>query len=231
MRIRFFVVMLGVVMLPACSGTVYNTKALQGHNRFGVVSVTGTSSGFGFSSAEETKLLTTASHIIMNELRTSKRFQIVSPELVKRDRNYVAIKGESTDGLLTLKVADGYKKFDPSEQEQVLTGLRKDLKLTGVIYVTLGFSKTSSGVSLSGLIPVPIPVSAGKVRGEVNETIVAYDANNQVIWSDTVKATTRGSVTSVMGLSNIQSLHPQLLDAVRDATQTALKNLEESLKN
>jgi hypothetical protein len=224
---RLFIAALGLLLLSGCAGSL-DVKAMQRHNRFAVVSITGVSSGFGFMQAEDTKLVTTAGALVVRELQTSKRFDVVNPEAVKRDRNYAAIKGDEPS-FLTLQVATGYKKFDISDEEAHIAALRKDLRLTGVIIVSVGFTKKSSGVSVSGLLPIPIPVSAGSVRGEANLTIIAYDSKNNVIWSDSVRALTKDSVGSVMGISHLQTLHPQLLDAARDAAEQALKNLNEKM--
>jgi len=147
---------------------------------------------------------------------------------VKASRSYALIKGESTDGMYTLKVAQGYKKFDPKNEADTLKKLMGELKLTGVIQVVAAYTKKESSAFVSGLLRLP-GISGGVANGHINYTIVAYNNKNEIIWQDTVEATTNESTVMVMGIANVAKLYPQLADITQEASRLVLKNLDEKV--
>jgi len=222
-------VVTALLLIAGCASQVYNTSSLSQPNRFAIVSVTGMTSGLGLSQAEDTELVTATAGAIYKELRQSDRFKLASPATVKRSHGYRLIQSESTDGIYTLKVAEGYKKFDATKEGDALKKLMAELKLTGVIQVQVVYGKQEKSAWMSGVLPLPVPVSGGLVKGQVSYTITAYNAADEVIWRDTVTAATHDSVISVMGISNVGKLYPELLDVAQEATRTALKDLDEKL--
>lgn len=218
------------VILSGCTSKVVKTESLHQQNRYAIVSVTGISSGFGLSEDEEEKLITSVEKVVAKELKAAKGFKLVQSSKVLRNRHYKAIKGESTEGLMTMKAAKGYKKFDIENETKNLAKLRKDLKLSGVIQVASTFTKKSGGMWISGILPIPLPISTGSTSGEVMLTVVAYDSNNEVVWQDTITTETKDSVGTVMGIGNLSSLHPQLIDAAQVAANTAVRDLNTELK-
>lgn len=221
---------ISLLVMTGCASKVYNANAFKEPNRFAVVSVTGLTSGFGMSEKEEVDLISSVEKVVAKELKASKGFQLIPSSKVLANRHYKALKGESTDGLMTMKAAKGFKKFDILEQQEAMAKLRKDLKLTGVIQVGASFVKKDGGMWLSGILPIPIPVSAGSTHGEVTFSVVAYDSKNEVVWQDTIVTETEDSVGTVMGVGNLSSLYPQLIDAAQVAANTAVKDLNAQVK-
>lgn len=126
-----------VLLLPGCATHVYNTEALsKPNNRFAIVSFGGLTSGLGMSEAEDLKMITDLDAVVYKELSQSKHFSLVSPVRVKKSRSYALIAGEPTDGMYTIKVAEGYKKFDPKKQADQVKKLMDELKVSGVILVS-----------------------------------------------------------------------------------------------
>lgn len=221
--------LIALLAITGCAPKVYNADAFNRPNTFAIVSVNGITSGFGFSTAEEQKIASNFERIIYKELKNTKRFKLASSNKVKKSRAYRQIRGESTDGLLSMKTAKGYKKFDPKNEITALKKLNKELRLTGNIFITLSVSKEDSGLTLSGLLPIPIPVSAGKTHAKVLISIVTMDYKGNVIWQDMIEKSTEDGVVHVMGISNFNKLYTQILDVAKFASHELVKNLDANL--
>lgn len=218
-----------VTLMSGCATQVHNKDALsQPNNRFAIVSFGGLTSGLGMSEAEDLKMITGLDDVVYKELNQSKRFKLVPTATVKASRSYALIKGESTDGMYTVKVAPGYKKFDPKKENEALNKLMTELKLTGVMQVTAYYGKKEKSAFVSGLLPIP-GISGGVANGHVTYTVVAYNNKNEIIWQDSVEATTQNSTLVVMGIANVGKLYPQLVDITQEASRMALKNLDDKV--
>ena len=216
-------------LLQGCASQVYNKDALsQPNNRFAIVSFGGFTTGLGMDQEADAKLISGLDDIVYQELSRSKHFTLVRPNAVKASRSYALIKGESTDGMYTMKVAKGYKKFDPKKEPEAIGRLMDELKLSGVIQVQAVYAKKEKSVFVSGLLKLP-GISGGVANGQVNYSVVAYDKKGDVIWQDTVEAVTNDSTILVMGIANVAKLYPQLVDITQEASRVALKNLDEKL--
>lgn len=230
-RLKFWVAtaLLAVAFLPGCATQVYDKESLfKPNNRFAIVSFAGRTNGLGMSQAEDEKMITDLDEVVYKELNQSRYFKLVPPSTVKASRIYAAIPSESTDGIYTLKVAHGYKKFDPKKHAEHLKKLMDELKLSGVIQVSAVYTKTEKSAYMSGLLKIPF-LSGGVAGGQVNYQIVAYNNKNEVIWQDSIEATTKDSTVMIMGIANVAKLYPQLVDITQDATRIALKNLDEKV--
>ena len=220
-----------LVLLQGCASQVYNKEALsQPNNRFAIVSFGGFTSGLGMNEEADEKLISGLEDVVYQELRQSKHFTLVRPAAVKASRGYAQIKGESTDGMYTMKVAKGYKKFDPRKEPEALRKLMEELRVSGVLQVQAVYTKKEKSVFVSGLLKLP-GISGGVANGHVNYSVVAYNAKGEVIWQDMVEATTNDSTILVMGIANVGKLHPQLVDITQEASRVALKNLDQKLAN
>jgi len=223
--------MLGVLMfLSGCASQVYKSDSFKKPQKFAIVQVTGTTSGFGLSEEEEVKLLNSLEKVLYKEFKHSRQFKLIPPSRVKRSRSYRAINGDSTKGLMEMKTAKGYKKFDYKEKSGAMRKLRKELRLTGTVSIVASFSKSDSSVYLSGLLPIPVPVSAGTTHGLVGLNIVAMDDKDQVIWQDFIQKETEEGVGNIMGVSNFGKLYPHLIDTVQLAAREAITNLENNVQ-
>lgn len=217
-------------VISGCAGKVYKPEAFKTKGKFAIVQVSGQTSGFGLGTAEDKKLLNSLAKIAYKELKNTKYFKTINPKRVKKSRAYKKMKTDTDEGLLTMKVADGYKKFDPRDHKDELKKLFRELKITGAISITAGYSKASSGLSLSGLLPIPIPVSVGTEHGKLGMMIYAIDKDANVIWQDMIEVETEEGVGSFMGLSNFKKLYPQLVHISKKAVIQAIANLENNIK-
>lgn len=224
-------VLAAAALLQGCASQVYNKEALsQPNNRFAIVSFGGLTTGLGMNEEADEKMITGLDDVVYQELRQSKHFTLVRPAAVKASRSYALIKGEPTNGMYTMKVAKGYKKFDPRKETEVVGKLMEELKLSGVLLVSAYYAKKEKSVWVSGLLKIP-GVSGGVANGHVTYSVVAYNSKGEVIWQDTVEATTKESTILVMGIANVAKLYPQLVDITQEASRLALKNLSERLGN
>ena len=221
-------VLAAALLLHGCASQVYNKEALsQPNNRFAIVSFGGFTSGLGMDQEADTKMITGLDDIVYQELSRSKHFNLVRPATVKSAKSYAQIKGEPTEGMYTMKVAKGYKKFDPKKEADAVRKLMDELKLSGIIQVYAIYTKKERSMFVSGLLP--LPVSGGLANGHVNYTVVAYNNKGEVIWQDNVESTTRDGTVLVMGIANVAKLYPQLVDITQEASRLALKNLDEKV--
>jgi hypothetical protein len=228
-RLLLWCTLAGALLLPGCATHVYNTEVLaKPNNRFAIVSFGGLTSGLGMSEAEDLKMVTDLDNVVYKELSQSKRFSLVTPSRVKASRSYQLIKGESTDGMYTPKVAAGYKKFDPRKQPGEVKKLMQELKVNGVILVSAYYGKKENSVFVSGLLKIP-GLSGGVAKGHVTYSVVAFNDKAEVIWQDTAEVTTQDGTLMVMGIANVAKLYPQLVDITQEASRLVLKNLDEKL--
>lgn len=221
-----------IALLQGCASQVYNKEALsRPDNRFAIVSFGGLTSGLGMNEEEDAKMITGLDDIVYQELRRSKHFTLVRPATVKASRSYALIKGEPTEGMYTMKVARGYKKFNPAKETEAVRKLMDELKLGGIVQVTAHYVKKEKSAFVSGLLKLPLVsgISGGVANGHVTYSIVAYNNRAEVIWQDTVEATTNESTLLVMGIANVGKLYPQLVDITQEASRLALKNLDEKV--
>lgn len=227
-KVSLWVALGAVVVLQGCATHIYKTEAFsQPNSRFAIVSFGGLTSGLGMDEDADQRLITQLEPVVYQELSKSKHFTLVQPRLVKSSRSYRLIQGEPTDGMYTMKVARGYKKFDPKKQPDVVRKLIADLKLSGIIQVTAYYGKKDSSVFVSGLLP--LPVSGGVAHGHITYSVVAYDGNGDVIWQDTIEQDTPNGTLLVMGIANVAKLYPQLVDITQEASHTAVMKLDEKL--
>jgi hypothetical protein len=230
-KLALWAALAALAVLQGCASKVYNKEALsQPNNRFAIVSFGGLTSGLGMNEEADEKMITGLDDVVYQELRQSKHFNLIRPTAVKASRSYALIKSEPTEGMYTMKVAKGYKKFDPKKETENVRKLMDELKVSGVLQVSAYYGKKEQSVFVSGLLKLP-GVSGGVANGHVTYSVVAYNSKAEVIWQDTVEATTNESTLLVMGIANVAKLYPQLVDITQEASRLALKNLDEKLGN
>lgn len=228
-RIILLGILISSLSLMGCASKVYKAEAFKKRGNFALVQVSGQTSGFGLGTKEDKKLLNVLSAIIYKEFKSTKHFKLVHPKRVVRSRAYRRLKTDTSEGLLSLKTAKGYKKFDPRDHKKEMKRLFKELKINAIISVSAGYNKESSGISLSGFLPFAIPVSIGKEHGKIMLNIVATDKNNKVIWQDLIEKETTDGVGSFMGISNFNKLYPQLIKISKLAAREAVTNLNKNV--
>ena len=222
-------IIISMLGLTGCASKVYKSEAFQKRGKFALVQVTGQTSGFGLGTKEDKKLLNILSSIIYKEFKSTKHFKLISPNKVKNNRTYRRLKTDTSEGLMSLKTANGYKKFDPRDHKKEMKRLFKELRINAIVSVSAGYMKSNSGFTLSGFLPIPVPVSVGSANGKLMLSIVATDKNNQIIWQDLIEKETEG-VGQFMGISNFNKLYPQLIKISKLAAREAVTNLNKNVK-
>lgn len=228
-KILLLSIIISTLGLSGCASQVYKPEAFQKRGNFALVQVTGQTSGFGLGTKEDKKLLNTLSSLIYKEFKSTKHFKLVSPKRVKSNKTYRRLKTDTSESLVTLKTAKGYKKFDPSDHKKEMKRLFKELKVNAIISISAYYNKVNSGFTLSGFLPIPIPISVGEANGEIMLSIIATDKNNEIIWQDLIKKETEG-VGQFMGISNFNKLYPQLITISKLAVREAITNLNKNVK-
>lgn len=222
-------ILISSLSMMGCASKVYKSEAFQKKGKFALVQVTGQTSGFGLGTKEDKKLLNILSAIIYKEFKSTRHFKLVHPKRVVKSRAYRRLKTDTSEGLLSLKTAKGYKKFDPRDHKKEIKQLFKELKINAIVSVSAGYSKSNSGFTLSGFLPIPIPLSVGSANGKLVLSIVATDKNNEIIWQDLIETETEG-VGQFMGISNFNKLYPQLIKISKSAARQAIVNLNKNIK-
>ena len=222
-------IIISSLSIVGCASKVYKTEAFQKKGKFALVQVTGQTSGFGLGTKEDKKLLSILSAVIYKEFKSTKHFKLIHPKRVVNSRAYRSLKTDTSEGLLSLKTAKGYKKFDPRDHKKEIKKLFKELKINAAISISAGYSKENGGFTLSGFLPIPVPLSIGSANGLLVLSIVATDKDNKIIWQDLIKKETEG-VGQFMGISNFNKLYPQLIKISKLAARQAIINLNQNIK-
>src|SRR5256885_2360959 len=202
-------------LMSGCATTTHNKDAFTApNNRYAIVTFAGFTSGLGMSETEDAQMINNLDDVVYKELGQSGRFKLVAPKVVKASKSYSLIAADSTDGMYTMKVATGYRKFDPKKQTEAVGKLMDDLKVDGIIQVMAVYGKKEKTAFVSGLIPIPLfgGVSGGVANGTVHYTVVAYNRKAEIVWQDNVEIETKESGLVLMGIANVGKLYPQLVD-------------------
>lgn len=227
------IIVLGLLIsllgLTGCASKVYKSEAFKKRGKFALVQVTGQTSGFGLGTKEDKKLLNILASVVYKEFKSTRHFKLVSPNKVKKNRTYRRLKTDTSEGLMSLKTANGYKKFDPRDHQKEMKRLFKELKINAIISISAGYMKSNSGFTLSGFLPIPVPISVGSANGKLVFSVVATDKNNKIIWQDLIEKETEG-VGQFMGISNFNKLYPQLIKISKQAAREAVVNLNKNVK-
>lgn len=236
-KIRLLITLLvASFVLSGCAGmnSKLDKKSFTGNKkpRMAIMHVIGRVDGLTMSDEEEQQLFNGAAKIVEKELAKSKHFTLVKRKKVTKSRAYKAIKAQPPKyGIFSLELAKGYKYFDIKEEKKNMARLAKELKLDGVMIVNLTFNRSNGGFSLSGFLPVPIPVSAGKSYGELSYAVHAMNPKTfDVIWGEVLKESTEEGVTTVMGVGKFAELQPKLLNLTRNVSVKLIHDLSENLK-
>lgn len=149
-------------------------------------------------------------------LRAASHLKI-APD-VKTHRIYrVAAEDPQPTGMMRQQhtVAKGYKYF----ANENLAKMAKDLKVDGVITVTLSYSAARSGVQVGGI--------GGGHKAQTTVMVSALDKDGKHVWFDYAMGQSDGSVSTGIGAVDFPKLRPLFVEA----TDKAVKKLMDNFNN
>jgi hypothetical protein len=180
---------------------------------FGLVSVATKTNAY---SEPATDVLESTYPTALKALRTSPNLKIV-PD-VKGQRVYrAAAEDAQPTGMMRLHhtVAKGYKYFS----EENLAKMARDLKVDGVITVTLSYSAARSGVQVAGV--------GGGHKAQTTVMVAAVDKDGKRVWFDYAMGQSNDSVSTGIGAVDFPKLRPLFVEA----TDKAVKKLMDNFNN
>ncbi len=252
---RLFLTAVFMVTLSACApmaitGSADVEKTAFGpKKRFAVVSIASVKTFSGekgitqlfkdtdeIPGADTRPLLDAVKPKVFKSLQANRNFVLLPEKKVLHSRAYKQIREDERKTKMLIwsdemNVARNYKYFsEPSKYAQ----LAKELKVDGVIGVTMGFSVSSNkaGLSINGL-------SFGRKAYSPQATIsaVAYDERGNVIWKDsTLKRAEPGDKKAIFLLdftdvtnTNFTKLHPKAIEIGNKAVEVLVSRLDDTL--
>jgi hypothetical protein len=177
---------------------------------FGLVSVVTKSNAYSEAAGD---VLESTYPTALKALRTSPNLKI-APD-VKGQRTYrAATEDAQPSGMLRQHhaVAKGYKYFS----DENLARMARDLKVHGVITVTLSYSAARSGLQVAGV-----------GGGHKAQTTVIVDKDGKRVWFDYAMGQSDDSVSTGIGAVDFPKLRPLFVDA----TDKAVKKLMDNFNN
>jgi hypothetical protein len=152
-------------------------------------------------------------------LRASPNIRL-APD-VRNSRAYRALAEDAQPtGMMSARhvVAKGYKYLS----HEKLAGLAKELKVDGVITVTLSYSAKRSGVSIAGF--------GGGHKASTTMYLAAVDKNGKNVWVDYATGDSDGTVGTVTASPDFVKLRPLFRDATTKATRKLIDSFDAKTK-
>jgi hypothetical protein len=226
-KVRLAAALFVVFALAGCASSTLKTESFKKPKTLALVSVVGVVEGLATSQAEDEQLLNGLVNVSLNELERSRHLKLVPEAAVKNSRAFKAIKDDGP-GMFQ-DVAKGYKRFDPKAETANLKALARELKVDGFVGVIAHYGTAKSGVAVGGFLPVPVPVSVGRVKAKVLYSVYAFDASGEIFWQDMVELTSEDGIGTAMGLGQYKALHPKLVTVTKAACKQVVTKLDEQL--
>src|SRR3990170_1537149 len=242
-------VLAGCAAVAITGSTDVEKSAFGSKKRFAVVSISSLKTFSGekgmtqmFKSTDEIPgantqpLINTLSPKIINSLRSTGHFSLMSESAVLSARAYRTIKeDERVMKVLFMSdevnVANGYKYIS---EPQKFAQLAKDLGVDGVIGVTMSFSISSSkgGVGIMGL-----SLGRKSYSTMVSASAIAYNRNGNVIWKDTtLKEAEPGDRKAIILIdttditkTNFEKFHPSAVEIGGKAVDVLLARFDDTM--
>lgn len=226
MRISAYVTAAGLALaLAGCAASSQlNSSAFSKPRTLALVSVTAAVSGLATSTAQDQEIATDLAHVSFNEIGHSRYIRLASARAVLRSKVYEAMKDKGPTFMGV--VAPGYKRFAFEDEKAHLQALAKELRVDGFLFVHGTYGKKESGIGVGGILSVPIPVTAGRVRPFTLYVVEAYDVNGELLWHDQIEKTSDEAITTVMGVGAFKSLIPKFTDLTKAASRELVSKLE-----
>lgn len=160
----------------------------------------------GAYSEDATATLEMVSPVVLQAFKTAPTLKVV-PDV----RTLAAYKGSKGDAQPPsilghhVLVARGYKYF-PEDQ---LARLANELKVDGVIVLTMHFTAMRSGLPVLGF--------GGGHVADTQVVITAVDNRGQVVWSDRARGSSEAGAGSVAGGVDFTKLRPFFMESTTNA--------------
>lgn len=212
------------LVLAGCATSSLNSSAFSKPRTLALVSVTAAVSGLATSTAQDQEIAADLARISLNEIGHSRYIRLAPASAVLKSKVYGAMKdkGPAFMGV----VAPGYKRFAFEDEKARLQTLAKELRVDGFLFVHGTYGKKESGVGIGGILNVPIPVTAGRVKPFMLYMVEAYDANGEVLWRDQIEKISDDGITTVMGVGAYKSLIPKFTDLAKAASREIVSKFE-----
>jgi hypothetical protein len=182
---------------------------------FGLVNTLTDSNAY---SEDATQVLENTYPVAVKVLRASANVKIVEAKGQRAYRDAVA--DEQPAGMMRPRhtVAKGYKYFS----NEKFAKLAKDLKVDGVIVVTLSYSASLSGFQVGGL--------GGGYQARTTVMVTAVDKDGKTVWFDYAAGQSEDSVSRVAGAVDFPKLRPMFGESTDKATKSLMDNFNEKIK-
>jgi hypothetical protein len=180
---------------------------------FGLVSVATKTNAYSEAAGD---VLESTYPTALKALRTSPNLKI-APD-VKGQRIYrAASEDQQPTGMMRQQhtVAKGYKYFS----DENLAKMARDLKVDGVITVTLSYSAARSGLQVGGI--------GGGHKAQTTVMVSALDKDGKRVWFDYAMGQSDDSVSTGIGAVDFPKLRPLFVEA----TDKAVKKLMDNFNN
>jgi len=226
MRISAYITAAGLALtLAGCAtSSQLNSSAFSKLRTLALVSVTATVSGLATSTTQDQAVATDLARVSINEIGHSRYIRLASASAVLNSKAYKTMKDQGPTFMGV--VAPGYKRFAFEDEKAHLQAMAKELRVDGFLFIRGAYSKKESGIGVGGLLNVPIPLTAGRVRPFTLYVVEAYDVNGEVLWRDQIEKTSDEAITTVMGVGAYKSLIPQFTDLTKAASHELVSKLE-----
>lgn len=226
-KLRAVLLVWMALWLAGCAGTQINKAAFAKPKRLAMVNVNVIVTGLGTSRKEDTKIAGDLANITFKELGSSRHVRLVPEKAVLSARAYKAIEDKGPPMLSVM--APGYKYFQPKDEAANLKALAKELKVDGFIFIRSAFGAKNSGMAVSGILPVPVPVSIGKEKAFISYWLHTVDPEGNNLWSDKSEINSPNGIVTVMGVGKFSSLINQFVDLMKEACNQLVATLEKEV--
>ena len=115
-------------------------------------------------------------------------------------------------------IAKGYKYFS----DENLAKLARDLKVHGVITVTLSYNAARSGVTVAGV--------GGGHKAQTTVTVRAIDKDGKNVWVDYAMGQSDEGVSTGIGVVDFPKLRPLFVDSTDKAVRKLMENFASKTK-
>lgn len=228
MLFRFVVFALLAGYLGGCASTQVNQAAFAKPRKLALVSMSATVTGLGTFNKEDKAIVADLERVSVGELSRSRHLRLVSGRAVQNARAYRAIRDKGP--ILLGVLADGYKRFDPRDEQANLKALAKELNVDGFLFLQGALGSKSSGIGVSGILPVPIPVTVGREKAFINYFLYAVDTQGDIFWRDNVELDSANGIAVVMGVGKYGALKSMFPDLMKLANRQAVETLDKKVR-
>lgn len=194
-------------------------KRGQNASLLGMLKSASSESGF---SGDATKMFNGHYKLVIDELQKMGHFTLLPEKKVTGNEAYRKTEGDNPDGIIIDMISpDGYKYFTDAKKMQQLA---KDLKVDGVIALSMQYSFATSGVGIGGLF------TAGRQRALTRVTVYAVDTNGEYVWNDTIEQRSEDYLGVLGESGNFTKLEPLFREATVTGTKELIARLSQQLQ-